>query len=288
MPSAISPEQPSERAIVMMTSLDPSPLHATAEPLIRFAGVSKAFQSKAGTVLAVKDVDLRVKRGEIVTLVGPSGCGKSTLLNMVAGLFAPSQGQVFYGGAPVAGLNQKVGYMTQADHLLPWRSVLGNVIAPLEIRGVPGKEALERVTELLSLVGLNGFEKSYPSQISGGMRKRTALARLLAYDPETLLMDEPFGALDALLRLRMQVELRALYRRLGKAVLFVTHDLEEAVALGDRCVVFSARPGRILEVIDIPLPEDRDLMQLRYDASFAQTSAKLWSLLTPELEGSPR
>jgi NitT/TauT family transport system ATP-binding protein len=258
------------------------------DPLIRFNAVSKSFQSKTGTVQAVKDVNLAVRRGEIVTLVGPSGCGKSTLLNMVAGLFAPSQGQVLYQGETVTTLNQKVGYMTQGDHLLPWRTVLGNVIAPLEIQGVPNREALERVNALLALVGLSGFEKSYPSQISGGMRKRTALARLLAYDPETLLMDEPFGALDALLRLRMQVELRALYRRLGKAVLFVTHDLEEAVALGDRCVVFSARPGRILEVIDIPLPQDRDLMQLRYDASFAQTSAKLWALLTPELDGVGR
>ena len=189
----------------------PAPVAGGPEdPLIRFDAVSKSFESKTGTVLAVTGVDLAVNRGEIVTLVGPSGCGKSTLLNMVAGLFAPTEGQVLYGGKQVADLNQKVGYMTQGDHLLPWRTVLGNVIAPLEIRGVPQKEALDRVTQLLALVGLSGFEKSYPSQISGGMRKRTALARLLAYDPETLLMDEPFGALDALLRLRMQVDLRAL------------------------------------------------------------------------------
>ncbi len=253
--------------------------------LIQFSEVSKSFETKDGTLHAVRDVNLVVDRGEIVTLVGPSGCGKSTLLNMVAGLFPPTQGQVLYSGSLVTDLNSKVGYMTQSDHLLPWRTVVGNVIAPLEIRNVPRNEAMARVTELLSLVGLNGFEKNYPSQISGGMRKRTALARLLAYDPETLLMDEPFGALDALLRLRMQVELRALYRRLGKAVLFVTHDLEEAVALGDRCVVFSARPGRILDVIDIKLPVDRDLMQLRYDPLFAKTCAKLWELLTPELDG---
>ena len=271
----------------MSNSPHPAP-DQSADPLIRFEAVSKSFQSRSGTVLAVENVDLVVKRGEIVTLVGPSGCGKSTLLNMVAGLFAPSSGQVLYEGRPVTELNRKVGYMTQGDHLLPWRTVVGNVMAPLEIMGVPQGEAQDRVKELLALVGLNGFEKSYPSQISGGMRKRTALARLLAYDPETLLMDEPFGALDALLRLRMQVELRALYRRLGKAVLFVTHDLEEAVALGDRCAVFSARPGRILEVVDIPLPQERDLMQLRYDASFAQTSARLWALLTPELDGMGR
>lgn len=253
---------------------------------IRFTDVSKSFETKDGLLHAVSGVNLTVERGEIVTIVGPSGCGKSTLLNMVAGLFPPTEGSVLYNGAPVTDLNMRVGYMTQSDHLLPWRTVLGNVMAPLEIRGVAKSEASARVTQLLELVGLTGFEKSYPDQISGGMRKRTALARLLAYDPETLLMDEPFGALDALLRLRLQVELRALYKKLGKAVLFVTHDLEEAIALGDRCVVFSARPGRILDVIKIPLPPDRDLMQLRYDPSFASTSARLWELLTPELEST--
>jgi NitT/TauT family transport system ATP-binding protein len=253
---------------------------------IQFTDVSKSFETKDGLLQAVTGVNLTVERGEIVTIVGPSGCGKSTLLNIVAGLFPPTEGTVLYNGAIVTDLNMRVGYMTQSDHLLPWRNVLGNVMAPLEIRGVPKAEAAARVAQLLKLVGLTGFEKSYPDQISGGMRKRTALARLLAYDPETLLMDEPFGALDALLRLRLQVELRALYKKLGKAVLFVTHDLEEAIALGDRCVVFSARPGRILDVIKIPLPPDRDLMQLRYDPSFAATSARLWELLTPELEGT--
>jgi NitT/TauT family transport system ATP-binding protein len=160
-------------------------------------------------------------------------------------------------------------------------------MAPLQILGLPRGEAKARVAALLELVGLVGFGDSYPSQISGGMRKRTALARLLAYDPETLLMDEPFGALDAQLRLRLQLELRALCKRLGKTVLFVTHDLEEAVALGDRCVVFSARPGRIVEVLDIPLPVDRDLVRLRFDPRFIDTAARLWSRLseTIALEG---
>jgi NitT/TauT family transport system ATP-binding protein len=268
--------------------LQPKSNNATGGELgfIRYTDVCKSFETKAGLLEAVKGVNLSVRRGEIVTLVGPSGCGKSTLLNMVAGLFPPTEGSVIYAGVPVADLNMRVGYMTQSDHLLPWRTVVGNVMAPLEIRGIPKAEASVRVADLLELVGLTGFEKSYPDQISGGMRKRTALARLLAYDPETLLMDEPFGALDALLRLRLQIELRALYKKLGKAVLFVTHDLEEAIALGDRCVVFSARPGRILDIIDIPLPPDRDLMQIRYDPSFAQTSARLWELLTPELEGT--
>lgn len=270
----------------MLTASNLASVSIEKPAFIRFSDISQTFVSKNGSVQAVKGINLSVARGEIVTLVGPSGCGKSTLLNIVAGLFPPTEGSVFYAGAPVTDLNTRVGYMTQSDHLLPWRTVFGNVMAPLEIRGTPKSEANDRVAQLLKLVGLTGFEKSYPDQISGGMRKRTALARLLAYDPETLLMDEPFGALDALLRLRLQIELRALYKKLGKAVLFVTHDLEEAIALGDRCVVFSARPGRILDVIDIPLPPDRDLMQLRYDPSFARTSARLWELLTPELDGA--
>ena len=250
-----------------------------AGSFIRYAGVAKSF----GRLLAVTDVDLDVRQGEIVTLVGPSGCGKSTLLNMTAGLFAPSAGEVTYRGAAVTGLNRRTGYMTQSDHLLPWRTVAGNVAAPLQILGLARAAAKARVASLLDLVGLGGFGGSYPSQISGGMRKRTALARLLAYDPETLLMDEPFGALDAQLRLRLQVQLRSLCKRLGKTVLFVTHDLEEAVALGDRCAVFSARPGTIVETIEVPLPGDRDLLSLRYDKRFIDTCAHLWSLLSVDL-----
>jgi NitT/TauT family transport system ATP-binding protein len=165
--------------------------------------------------------------------------------------------------------------------LLAWRSVAGNIAAPLQIAGGSKADIATRVAALLDLVGLTGFADAYPSQISGGMKKRTALARLLAYDPETLLMDEPFGALDAQLRLRLQVELRTLCKRLGKTVLFVTHDLEEAVALGDRVAVFSARPGRIIELIPVPLPAARDLIGLRYDPQFAQACARMWTLLAP-------
>jgi NitT/TauT family transport system ATP-binding protein len=251
--------------------------------LIRYAGVGKAFAFEGRQLTVLTGVDLDVQPGEIVTLVGPSGCGKSTLLNMVAGLFAPSAGTVFYDGRAVADLNPKVGYMTQSDHLLPWRTIAGNISAPLEIRGMKRAVAQARVAELIELVGLAGFERSYPAQVSGGMRKRTALARLLAYDPETLLLDEPFGALDAQLRWRLQIELRRLARRLGKTVLFVTHDLEEAIAVGDRCVVFSARPGAILDIIGIELPPERSLVQLRLDARYASAHARLWELLSPEI-----
>lgn len=232
---------------------------------------------------AVTDINLSVTEGEFICLLGPSGCGKSTLLNMTAGLFQPTRGKVFYHGVPVTGINPRVGYMTQNDHLMPWRTVKGNIAVPLEIAGVPAPERAERVRDLIAQVGLKGFEASYPSQLSGGMRKRCALARLLAYDPETLLMDEPFGALDAQLRLRLQVELRSLCRRLNKTVLFVTHDVDEAVSLSDRCVVFTSRPGTIADVSPIAMAADRDITALRFDPVYQAECARIWHLLTPAL-----
>jgi NitT/TauT family transport system ATP-binding protein len=251
--------------------------------LIRFTGVGKTFVSSQRTVCAVENVSLDISRGELITIVGPSGCGKSTLLNMTAGLFQPSNGAVFYDGTEVDTYNLKTGYITQNDHLLPWRDVAGNIAVPMEIQGKSRTEIKSRIEELVGLVGLAGFEKSYPSQLSGGMRKRTALARLLAYDPETLLMDEPFAALDAQLRLNMQIELLKVSRRLNKTVIFVTHDLDEAVALGDRCVVFSPRPGTIRQVVKSPLPRERDLLRLRHDPDYIALTADLWDLITPTL-----
>jgi len=253
-------------------------------PRIEFKSVAKSFQSAGQPVEAVRGIDLIVAPGEIVTLVGPSGCGKSTLLNMTAGLFGPSSGTVAYDGKPVTGVNTRVGYMTQSDHLLPWRSVADNIAAPLQIAGMAKAEIARRTDGLIELVGLAGFARSYPSQLSGGMRKRTALARLLAYDPDTLLMDEPFGALDAQLRLRLQAELRRLCKQFSKTVLFVTHDLDEAVALGDRCLVFSARPGTIVRDVPIPLPRDRDMLALRRDADYRLLCSELWESLAPALE----
>ena len=260
------------------------PLAESGRPLISYEEVGKTFETLQGDVVAVHDITLDVRPGEFVTLVGPSGCGKSTLLNMAAGLFEPTTGTVRYRGSTVAPYNQRVGYMTQNDHLLPWRDVMGNVIVPLEIRRVPKREARDRVDDLLAKVGLKGFEKAYPSQLSGGMRKRCALARLLAYDPEALLMDEPFGALDAQLRLRMQIEIRDLAISLGKTAVFVTHDLDEAVGLADRCVVFTRRPGTIARVVDVPLPRERDLMKLRHNSTYRDLTAELWDLLSPDMD----
>jgi NitT/TauT family transport system ATP-binding protein len=252
-------------------------------PRVQFRGVAKAFDSAGQHVDAVRDINLAVEPGEIVTLVGPSGCGKSTLLNMTAGLFAPTSGTVEYDGQPVAGMNRRVGYMTQSDHLLPWRSVADNIAAPLQIAGLAKAKIAARTEALIKMVGLGGFANSYPSQLSGGMKKRAALARLLAYDPDTLLMDEPFGALDAQLRLRLQIELRQLCKKFGKTVLFVTHDLDEAVSIGDRVAVFSARPGTIVQSMPVMLPVDRDLIRLRYDAEFTRTCAQLWEMMAPSL-----
>lgn len=258
------------------------PLEAVGEILATFEGVSKSFPTPSGPLAAVQGVDLEIRRGEIITILGPSGCGKSTLLNMLAGIFAPSEGRVTYRGARVTGLNGSTGYMTQNDHLLPWRTVATNVRAPLELKGWARADAERRVEALIATVGLTGLENSYPSQISGGMRKRTALARLLAQDPETLLLDEPFVALDAQLRLAMQSELRSLSRRFGKTVLFVTHDVDEAAGLGDRCIIFSKRPGRIRTIVDIDLPAGRSLFHLRSDARYARISALLWDHMAKE------
>ncbi|NRH41403.1 MULTISPECIES: ABC transporter ATP-binding protein [Pseudomonas] len=254
---------------------------APAPTVISFRNVAKAFTVKGVAKQASHSINVDIQQGQVVTIVGPSGCGKSTMLNMVAGLFAPTEGQVLYGGQPVKGINGRTGYMTQSDHLLPWRDVAGNIAVPLEIRGVGKTERQARIRDLLALVGLEGHEKAYPSQLSGGMRKRAALARLLAYDPETLLMDEPFAALDAQLRMRMQTELFKLSRQLKKTVLFVTHDLDEAVALGDRCLIFSGRPGTIVRDVTIPLGDERNILQLRKDPRYHQLCGDLWEFITP-------
>lgn len=251
--------------------------------IISFERFGKTFPTKTGSVQATHDISLSVAQGEFITLVGPSGCGKSTLLNAAAGLFPPSEGHVTYRGKPVSGYNTAVGYMTQSDHLLPWRDVVGNISVPLEIKRLSKAEIRNRVAELIELVGLKGFEQSYPSQVSGGMRKRVALARLLAYDPETLLMDEPFGALDAQLRLGLQIQLRKLCLSLNKTVLFVTHDIDEAIALADRCVVFTPRPGTVKQILDIDLPRDRDLMKLRHNQRYTRLTAQIWDHLAPAL-----
>jgi sulfonate transport system ATP-binding protein len=252
---------------------------------IRLAGVGKRFASRGQDIEALRPIDLTVGAQEFVALVGPSGCGKSTILNLIAGLLPPSSGEVFYDGSPVGGLNRQVGYMTQKDTLLPWRSAADNIRIALELkcRAVPRREAHERVAQMIELVGLAGFEKHFPAELSGGMRKRVALARTLIYEPETLLMDEPFGALDAQLKLLLLDQLQALTRQRRMTVVFVTHDLGEAITLADRVVVFSARPGRIRAVRDIDLTRPRDVFTVRFGADFARLHEALWDELKDEV-----
>ena len=249
------------------------------EPLIEYRDVARRFLSRAGAVTACEHVDLTVRRGEFLTIVGPSGCGKSTLLNMAAGLLRPSAGAVFYRGVAVPDPNTDVGYMTQRDTLLPWRTTEDNVALALELRGVPRAERMRRAHDWLARVGLSGFERSYPAQLSGGMRRRACLARTLAYEPETILMDEPFGALDAQLRLVMHDELLKLWAATGKTIVFVTHDLSEAITLADRVAVFSPRPGRIRAIEPVALPRPRDVFRIRFDPAFGALHDRLWSYL---------
>ena len=258
---------------------------SSAASKIDFAGVSKTFFARGNELQALQPVDLKVRKEEFVALVGPSGCGKSTLLNLVAGLIEPTTGTVTYDGEPVTALNFRVGYMTQKDTLLPWRTVNDNIGVSLELkcRSTSRAEAKERIAEMVDLVGLRGFEGHYPTELSGGMRKRVALARTLIYRPETLLMDEPFGALDAQLKLIMQDQLQKITQHQKMTVLFVTHDLSEAIAVADRVVVFSSRPGRIRAIRDVPLERPRDVFRVRFADSFSRLHEDLWNELKDEV-----
>jgi NitT/TauT family transport system ATP-binding protein len=223
-------------------------------------GVTKVFDTGAGEpILAVAGVDLQVREREFVTLVGRSGCGKSTLLRMIAGLTAPSAGEVRIGGTAVGAPRPDVSLMFQRSALLPWRSVLENVLLPIDVMGLDRRRHVEVARELLSLVGLDGFEDRRPYELSGGMQQRAAMCRALVHDPEVLLMDEPFGALDALTREELSVELQRIWTERRKTIVFVTHSIDEAVVLADRIVVMTPRPGRIATIVDVDLPRPRSL-----------------------------
>lgn len=257
----------------------------TGGTLISLKDVVVDFATRDKVVRAVDGISLHMPEGGFTALVGPSGCGKSTVLNMVAGLLKPTAGTVSFGGKSVDGPNTRVGYMTQKDTLLPWRTVEDNVGIAFELhcRRSARAEKADRVAEMIERVGLKGFERHYPSELSGGMRKRAALARMLIYRPSTLLLDEPFGALDAQLRLIMQKELLDLVDASRMSVVLVTHDLEEAVSLADRVVVFTSRPGRIRAVRDIPIPRPRDPATLRFTDVFRDHCAALWEELRDEV-----
>ncbi len=244
--------------------------------------VSREDRSQRYT--AVRDTTLQVAPGEFVSVVGPTGCGKSTLLNVAAGLLQPSAGTVRVFGQPLAGINERAGYLFQTDALMPWRTALANVTAGLEFREVPRGEALDKANEWLRRVGLGGFGDRYPHQLSGGMKKRVALAQTLILDPEILLMDEPFSALDIQTRQLMENELLELWSANRKSVVFITHDLEEAIALSDRVVVLSAGPetGPIGEDrVDLPRP--RDVAEVRLTPRYLELHAEIWHAMKAEV-----
>ena len=231
--------------------------------------------------VAVEGTHFSVAEGEFCSIVGPSGCGKSTALNVIAGLIPPARGEVFVDGARVTGVNRKIGYMFQKDTLLPWASALGNVMLPLEVNGTKDRK---RARDLLRLVGLAGFEHHYPRELSGGMRKRVQLARVLAQDPEILLMDEPFGALDAQTKLIIQEEFLRIWEHNRKTVVFITHDLQEAITLSDRILIMTARPGRIRNSYSVPLARPRDIATVINDPRFNVLFNEMWSVLRQEVQ----
>ena len=254
---------------------------------LRLEGVACTFADRGDAsqrYTAVQDVTLAVGAGEFLAVVGPTGCGKSTLLNVAAGLLAPSIGSVQVFGAPLTGINTRAGYMFQADSLMPWRTARQNVMAGFEFRGVALADARRQADEWLKRVGLGGFGDRYPHQLSGGMRKRTSLAQTLALDPDIILMDEPFSALDIQTRQLMENEVLALWSAKKKAVLFITHDLDEAIAMSDRVVVMSAGPAsRPIGEFAVDLARPRDVAEIKTSPRFVELHAAIWAVLRDEV-----
>ncbi|MGR3661141.1 MAG: ABC transporter ATP-binding protein [Paracoccaceae bacterium] len=249
---------------------------------LEFRNVTKKFATPNGELTAVSDVNFRVNEGEFVSVVGPSGCGKSTLLSMTAGLYQPTSGQVLVSDEPVTGPNEHVGFMLQKDLLLPWRNILCNIEFGLEARGVSKAERRKRALEELEICHLEGFGEHFPYQLSGGMRQRAALARTLAIDPEIILLDEPFSALDAQTKLLLQNSFAKTIKQHNKTTLLITHDLGEAVLMSDRIYVLSERPGKITEEIIIDLPHRDEPLKRRHMPEVSEYAAQLFKHLKLE------
>jgi NitT/TauT family transport system ATP-binding protein len=246
------------------------------KPVVEISALGLDFTTTDGPVTALADVNLTVNKGDFVSLIGPSGCGKTTLLRVIADLERATSGKVEVNGMSpeAARLKRAYGYVFQAPALYPWRTVLRNVTLPLEIMGMAKAERLERAAKVLQLVDLAGFERKFPWQLSGGMQQRVSIARALSFDPELILMDEPFGALDEIIRDRLNEQLLQLWERTGKTVIFVTHSIPEAVFLSSRIVVMSPRPGRIIDVVESDLPRDRNF-EIREAAAFAEIAHRV-------------
>ena len=252
---------------------------------IEITGLTKRFLTPKGEPFtAVRDVNLTIEPGQFCAIVGPTGCGKSTTLGQVSGLERPSGGSVTVGGRPVDGITPGVGFMFQSDALFPWKNVLANVMTGPRLNGMSKSDAVALSRDWLRRVGLTGFEDRYPHQLSGGMRKRVAMAAALINEPEILLMDEPFGALDVQTKAIMQTELLGLWEQLRPSVLFITHDLDEAVALADRVLIMTSSPGSIKQAFDIDLPRPRgDVQTIRHEPRFLELQGQIWSSLRDEV-----
>ena len=242
----------------------------------------KTFRDGGRDVAAVDGVSFQIFDKEFTAIVGPSGCGKSTILNMIGGLTEPTEGRVEIDGRPVRGTPARLGYVFQKDTVFPWRTVRRNIALGLEYAGIRGDEQARRVREAIALAGLEGFEDAFPATLSGGMRQRAALMRTLVVDPEILLMDEPFGALDTHTKINLHAELLALWATRRQTVVFITHDLSEAITLADRVIVMTRRPGRIKLVHEVKLERPRDVIRLRESEAYAREYSHLWHVLGEE------
>ncbi|HEY7320417.1 MAG TPA: ABC transporter ATP-binding protein [Candidatus Binatia bacterium] len=254
------------------------------QPVIQVENVSKLFRTPAeGAISALQNITLNIPDGAFVTVVGPSGCGKSTLLKLIAGFSPPSSGRILCQGQEVRGLNTKVGYVPQESKLFPWLTVEENVGFGLDSKRYPRAKRNDQVQQFINLAGLAGFEKYYPAQLSGGMSKRASIVRALAYEPAVILMDEPFGPLDAQTRMVLQDELLKIWEQKRQTIVFVTHDLVEAVALADRVVVITHRPGQIKDIINVPMGRPRNIFEIHREPGFDQAYERLWNIFRHEL-----
>jgi NitT/TauT family transport system ATP-binding protein len=252
--------------------------------LLAIEGVAKEYSVRGRRVVALESIDLDVSEGEFVTIVGPSGCGKSTLLNLIVGLLRSSAGRITFRGERIDGICTQIGYVTQKDNLLPWRTLAQNVEIALEIRGVEAGARRTQARDYIERVGLDGFEEHYPHELSGGMRQRANIIRTLIYDPELILMDEPFGPLDAQTRLVLQDQLLQLWSASRKTIIFITHDLVEAIALADRVVLMSSRPGKIKSIENVSIARPRDVFKIHESEQFRAVYERLWQQLRPEVK----
>jgi NitT/TauT family transport system ATP-binding protein len=276
------------RPVALDTASPASSSSIASRPALEARGIYKVFVPRGGAhvrpMTALRDVSLDVRPGEFLSLIGPSGCGKSTVLNMFAGLTPPTEGTILHDGRAVEGVNTRVGYVTQDDNLLPWRTTLANVEIALELKQVPREARRTRALAYLARVGLAGFEHHYPHELSGGMRKRVSIVRTLVDESvNVVLMDEPLGPLDAQTRLLLQDELLQLWQGSGRTILFVTHDLVEAIALSDRIAIFTSAPGRIKEIREVRIPRPRDVFHIHEAPGFADIYDAIWKDLRDEI-----